>query len=406
MATLHKINERKGMKDKITNLQQQIDDLEKNRAAHLEGSNRVLRQQVALLELAHDAITVRDMSAKITYWNGGAEKLYGWKKSEAIGKVIHKLLKTKYPIPLSDIEKTVLDKGEWQGELIHFTREKTPIVVESRWGLQRDESGAPMAILEINRDITDRKIAESLTKDYQGRLEKANVELRDFAFIASHDLREPLRKLTVFSSILEGKFAEALGEEGIVYVNKIQDAAVRMQELIDSLLMYSRVTTKAEPFIWVDIGEVIKEVVLDLEVPIQETGAVLEIGDLPRIQADPSQIRQLLQNLIGNALKFHRDTPHIKIYGEACWEASCKIFVQDDGIGFDESYLDLIFQPFKRLHGKSSPYKGSGMGLAICRKIVDRHNGTITAHSVPGTGSTFVVTLPLKQCGEHEVCAA
>ncbi len=406
MATLHRINEPNGMEERISNLEGQLDDLEKGHAVELERSNRVLRRQAALLELAHDAILVRDMDARIRHWNGGAEKLYGWKRGEAIGKVIHELLNTKYPIPLSEIEEIIMDIGEWQGELIQYTRENTPVVVESRWALQRDESGTAIAVLEINRDITDRKIAESLTKDYQARLEKTNQELRDFAFIASHDLREPLRKLSVFSSILEDKFAEVLGKEGMVYLEKIRDSGVRMQELIDSLLMYSRVTTKAEPFVWMDLGELVNEVILDLEIPIQETGAEVEIGELPRIQADPGQIRQLLQNLIGNALKFHKDAPRIKIYGETCWEASCKISVEDNGIGFDESYLDQIFQPFRRLHGQNSLYKGSGMGLAICRKIVDRHNGTITARSVPGEGSTFIITLPLKQCGEHDPCAA
>ena len=146
--------------------------------------------------------------------------------------------------------------------------------------------------------------------------------------------------------------------------------------------------------------------ILDLEIPIQETGAEVGADDLPEIEADPGQIRQLFQNLIGNALKFHSENPRIKIYAEACWEGTCKIYIEDNGIGFDESYLDRIFQPFQRLHGKSSPYKGSGIGLAICRKIVDRHNGTITAMSEPGKGSTFIVTLPLRQSDENEACAA
>ncbi len=224
--------------------------------------------------------------------------------------------------------------------------------------------------------------------------------------MASHDLQEPLRKLSTFGNILETKFAEVLGHEGQAYLSKMLNAMARMQELIDSLLNYSRVTTKWEPFVFVDLAELVEEVVGDLEVPIEQTGAQVKIGDLPRIQADSSQLRQLFENLIINALKFHGDNPGIKIYAEACWEGTCKIFIEDNGIGFDEKHVNRIFLPFQRLHSKSSPYKGSGMGLAICRKIVERHNGTISASSVPGKGSTFIVTLPLKQCEDVEACAA
>ncbi len=375
-------------------------------SAAFPGSNLAFCETGALLDLAHDAIVVRDLDARIKYWNKAAEKLYGWKRREANGKIIHELLRTRFPIPVREIESIVLDKGKWQGELIHYTRKKKPIVVESRWALQRDENGHPVAMLEINRDITARKIAEAAAKDYSTRLERSNQELRDFASIASHDLQEPLRKVSTFGSILETRFAGALGKEGQTYLNKMLDATARMQALIESLLIYSRVTTRSEPFVSVGLGKLVKEVILDLEIPIQETGAEVGADDLPEIEADPGQIRQLFQNLIGNALKFHSENPRIKIYAEACWEGTCKIYIEDNGIGFDESHLDRIFQPFQRLHGKSSPYKGSGIGLAICRKIVDRHNGTITAMSEPGKGSTFIVTLPLRQSDENEACAA
>ncbi|MFZ0928959.1 MAG: ATP-binding protein [Syntrophobacteraceae bacterium] len=374
--------------------------------AKLAESNKVLREQAALLELVHDAIIVRGLDAKIKYWNKAAEKLYGWHRREAKGKIVYELLRTQFPVPLHEIESVVLDRGEWQGELIHRTRQNTPVVVESRWALQRDENEDPVAMLETNRDITARKIAESAAKDYSSKLEKSNQELRDFASIASHDLQEPLRKLSIFGGILKTEFADALGKQGQAYLGKMLDATARMQKLIESLLMYSRIATRSEPFISVDLGELVEEVLLDLEIPIQETGAKVETGALPRIQADPGQIRQLFQNLIGNALKFNGDNPHIKVYSETCWEGTCKIFIEDNGIGFEEKHLDKIFEPFQRLHGKSSPYKGSGMGLAICRKIIERHNGAITARSAPGKGSTFIVTLPLKQCDENEACAA
>lgn len=399
MAILDRSAKSKRTNDKPP-VKSNVYELRGGRVAAFAESNRMLRELAALPELAHDAMIVRDLDARINYWNKAAEKLYGWKRSEAVGKIVYQLLGTRFPIPLSEVESIVLDRGEWQGELIQSTRDNMPVVVESRWALQRDEDGNPIAMLEINRDITSRKIAEAAAKDYSSRLEKHNQELRDFAFIASHDLQEPLRKLSAFGGILDARFADALGEEGRAYLGKMLDAASRMQELIESLLTYSRVTTRSEPFVSVDLGELVEEVLVDLEIPIQEAGAKVETGSLPGIQADPGQMRQLFQNLIGNALKFHGKDPHIRIYAEACWEGTCKIFIEDNGIGFEEKHLDRIFQPFQRLHGRSSPYKGSGVGLAICSKIVDRHNGTITAVSEPGKGSTFIIALPVKQCGE------
>ena len=369
-------------------------------------SNKLLREHARLLELVHDAIIVRDLEARIKYWNKAAERLYGWSGKEAKGKIVHKLLETRFSMPREEIESIVLTKGEWHGELIHRTRRNTQVVVESRWALQLDDKSNPIGMLEINRDITARKIAESSANEYAAKLEKTNRELRDFAFIASHDLQEPLRKISTFGELLAERFAGSLGKEGRTYLDKMLHGAVRMRELIESLLVCSRITTKAEPFVSVDLGGLVSQALEDLEVPVRETGAKVEVGPLPGIDADPEQIRQLMQNLIGNALKFNNGRPFIRIYSQACWEGRCSIYVEDNGIGFDEKDLDKIFQPFQRLHGRASPYKGSGMGLAICRKIVERHNGTITARSVPGKGSTFIVGLPLKQCDSENACAA
>jgi light-regulated signal transduction histidine kinase (bacteriophytochrome) len=200
----------------------------------------------------------------------------------------------------------------------------------------------------------------------------------------------------------------------------MQNAAIRMEALIDDLLTLSRVTTRAQPFMPTNLTQVVQEVLSDLEVRIQQTGGRIEVGELPTLEADPIQMRQLLQNLIGNALKFHRaeEPPAIKIYSQRLTERErrptdseagartratgmnsserCQIFIEDNGIGFDEKYTSRIFNAFQRLHGRSE-YEGTGMGLAICRKIVERHDGSITAQSVLGQGSTFVVTLPLQQ---------
>ena len=222
--------------------------------------------------------------------------------------------------------------------------------------------------------------------------------------MASHDLQEPLRKIQAFGDQLKTDYSGSLGEEGADYLERMQNAAVRMQALIQALLNYSRVTSKAKPFSAIDLAASAREAVSNLEASIRDTGGRVEIEELATIDADPVQMVQLFQNLIGNALKFHgKERPAVKVYGLPC-EADRKrggpgciqIFVEDNGIGFDEKYLDRIFTPFQRLHGRGV-YEGTGIGLAICRKIVDRHGGTITAKQLPGKGTTFIVSLPVKQ---------
>ncbi len=367
----------------------------------LIGNISILEEQSALLDLAHDAIFVRDMQGRIVFWNNGAEKTYGWSKEEALGKGTAELLKAWYPVPVEAIAREVLTTGSWSGELRHLRRDGKPIIVESRWAPRKDEKGDPAGFLEINRDITEHKEADRQLLSYMKKLKSSNSVLNDFAFVASHDLQEPLRKITIFSGMLAREFSGGLAGDGELYLQKIQSAAARMQELIQSLLMYSRVSTQTAPLVSVDLSELVQAMVHELEIPVKESGATIEVSNLPKIQADPTQMRQLFQNLIGNGLKFHGErAPHIRVYGQPCGGESCRIFVQDNGIGFDEKYLDLIFKPFQRLHAMSSPYKGSGMGLTISRKIVDRHNGTITARSVPGEGSTFILTLPIEQVEE------
>ncbi len=246
-------------------------------------------------------------------------------------------------------------------------------------------------------------------------LTRSNRELQDFAFVASHDLQEPLRKIQAFGDLLKQDYGGVLGDEGCDFIQRMQNASRRMDRLIKDLLAYSRVTTKAQPFAPVDLNQITQEALNDLEARIKQTGGQVTIGALPTIEADALQMHQLLQNLIGNALKFHRlgvppivtvtsavseekaaedEASHSTSAPPMCEIPMCEITVTDNGIGFDEKYLDRIFTPFQRLHGKNE-YEGTGMGLAICRKVVERHGGTIIAHSQPGVGSTFLICLPL-----------
>ena len=227
------------------------------------------------------------------------------------------------------------------------------------------------------------------------RLEQSNRELESFAFVASHDLQEPLRKIQTFGELVEQRGADHLDAAGRDYLARMVSAASRMQALIHALLQYSRIATRAEPPVEVALGPLVRDVLSDLSIPLAESGASVAVDELPTVVGGPVQMRQLFQNLLSNALKYRGDEPpKIRVWA-VCDRQSpgIEIRVRDNGIGFDESSLSRLFQPFSRLQGRGE-YEGTGMGLAICRRIVERHGGSITATSAPGKGSTFIVVLP------------
>jgi signal transduction histidine kinase/ligand-binding sensor domain-containing protein len=230
------------------------------------------------------------------------------------------------------------------------------------------------------------------------RLESSNRDLEHFAYVASHDLQEPLRKIQAFSDRVTKQYSTSLDDQGRDYLQRMNGAAARMQRLIDALLTLSRVTTKKKENELIDLVPLVHEVIGDLEVRIQSTGGRVLVGELPRIEGDPVQIRQLFQNLIGNALKFHKrgEAPTVQVYALRRSPGQAEVYVEDNGIGFDEKDAERVFLPFHRLHGRSE-YEGTGIGLTICQKIVERHAGTIRAESVPGKGSRFVVALPTQE---------
>jgi len=253
-------------------------------------------------------------------------------------------------------------------------------------------------------DITQIREAEQELGLLNRRLREQVKDLQDFAYIASHDLQEPLRKVASFAEMLVFRHSGSLNEQGLDYLERIQSAAKRMRQLINGLLEYSRVGSKALPFGPVELEEVLKDVLVTLEFKIEKTKAKVEVEKLPRIEADPLQMEQLFQNLIGNALKFAgpAKAPLVRIFCQEAVEENSsdslyRIYVEDNGIGFKNDHVAKIFQPFERLHGRGAGYEGVGMGLAICKKIVERHGGNITARGTPGEGATFEITLPEKQ---------
>jgi PAS domain S-box-containing protein len=325
----------------------------------------------------------------------------------------------------------------WPDESIHWLLAKGDI--------HCDDEGRARRVIGVNIDITARKLAEQelarqtlLLQDahhslqhlnanlemivhqrteklmetadtlsqLNTELERSNQELLDFAHVASHDLQEPLRKIQAFGNLLEEEHGDVLGD-GKAYLDRMRNAASRMQILINDLLAFARVTTRAQPFSLVDLNSIAQEVIDDLETRVKSTGGQIECGQLPEIEADALQMHQMFLNLLSNALKFHRNDvpPRVTISAERVDETGeiispdgsyCRIRVQDNGIGFDEKYLDRIFTVFQRLHRKNE-YEGTGIGLAVVRKIAERHNGAVTATSTPDEGATFIITLPVMQ---------
>ena len=281
------------------------------------------------------------------------------------------------------------------------------LVTKMPW---RDKDGNLIGTFGASQDVTPLKEAEESLRKFTAQLERSNRELEDFAYVASHDLQEPLRKIVVFGERLQEKAADRLEPETLDYLQRMRKAASRMQTLINDLLAFSRVTTKAQPFTRVNLAQTAREVIEDLEGRIEMTKGRVEQGELPTIDAEPLQMRQLLQNLIGNALKFRRpEVPPVakieaKVFSGVLPHAPpdtanqnwCELTVSDNGIGFDEKYLDRIFNVFQRLHTRNE-YEGTGMGLAIVRKIVLLHGGFITARSTPGHGAAFIAMLPVSQ---------
>ena len=257
------------------------------------------------------------------------------------------------------------------------------------------------AMLKV--EIADRTRAEEALALRAKELARSNQELQQFGHMVSHELQEPLRKVQGLAELLRTKSHDALTEQGIDILERLQAAAGRMRTLVNDVLAYSLVETKGQAFATVDLAELVSAVMSDLEVSIQQSEGRVITKNLPSIQGDPRQLRQLFQNLISNGLKFHApgQSPLVTVYshlldnrGNPAGAEICELVVEDDGIGFDQKYEHKMFNLFQRLHSRGA-YEGKGIGLAMCRKIVERHRGSIKALSHPGQGAKFVVTLPV-----------
>ena len=369
----------------------------------------------AIIDSAVDGIITINTSGIIELFNPAASKLFGYTQEEMRGQRIEMLMPEPNKTKHEGYMQHYLHTGE--KKIIGIGREVTAMKKDGTLfpitlSVSEVKFGDRIIFTGIVHDITETKLAEEKLRRYAAALQRSNSELQDFAYVSSHDLQEPLRKIQSFGDRLKTKEHENLSEEGKDYLERMLNAAARMQQLINDLLTFSRVTTLAKEFVQVDLNKVLAEVLSDIEVSIEKSGATIESGPLPVIQAEPTQMRQLFQNMLSNALKFKRDgvKPVIKIYSRGIQreehlvstpgDEQVEILFEDNGIGFDEKYTDKIFNIFQRLEAKK--FEGSGVGLAICRKIAIYHGGKIDVRSTPGTGTTFIVTLARKQLKNQE----
>lgn len=369
----------------------------------------------ALFESSTEGIIISDTSGVIIKINPSAERMFRYKHDELVGQKIEILVPRK-----------VVNKHEgYRHEFNAHPKARSMGMGRDLYALRKDSTEFPVEIslsyfvmdgmqytISFIIDITHRKkaedeilLAKANLERYAEQLKSSNKELEQFAYVASHDLQEPLRKIQAFGDRIRSNEDKALSDTGRDYLDRVLNAAERMQNLINALLSFSRISSQAKPFRQIDMRQVMNEVLSDLEVSIENAGAVIHLeGNFPNIEADPMQMWQLFQNLVSNALKFQKAgaRPEIVIKCEQLSNVPpdgrrkyAQISVTDNGIGFDEKYKEKIFNIFQRLEGVN--YKGTGVGLAICRKIAQRHGGDIIAQSSPGLGSSFVVTLPYSQ---------
>lgn len=369
---------------------------------HLQIEVAERTQQASLLDLTHDSIFVRDMDFFVTYWNKGAEELYGWSPRAALAKHSQELLQTEYPVPLTEILAELLRTGRWEGELRRKTAAGSEVVVASRWSLRRDEQGRPAAILETSNDVTERKRREreiqTLNEALAVRskeLEVTNKELEAFAYSVSHDLRAPLRHMAGYAELLQKRVSSLMDEKSHRYMAMILESAKRMGNLIDDLLAFSRIGRAETQKTQVNLEQLVKEAVSEVKQEASGRDIVWKIGTLPVCYGDRSMLRLVFINLLSNAVKFTRPRPKAEI------EIGCaggntgelEVFVKDNGAGFDMKYASKLFGVFQRLHQTES-FEGTGIGLATVQRIIHRHGGYVRAEGAVDHGATFYFSIP------------
>ncbi|MBX3747752.1 MAG: PAS domain S-box protein [Verrucomicrobiae bacterium] len=366
------------------------------RIAEVEERLKVSFREIEDLKAAldeHAIVAITDARGRITYVNDKFCAISKYAREELLGQD-HRLINSGHHPKefIRDLWRTIGRGGVWHGELKNRARDGTHYWVDTTIVPFLDEAGRPRQYVAIRAEITERKLAEEALQRRTEELARSNHDLEQFAYVASHDLQEPLRAVAGCVQILQRKYGGQMGAGADELIGHVVDGAQRMRKLIDDLLEFSRVGTRGGKFQRITVGTALAEALRNLAVALEESGGRIVNDPLPEVEADPTQLTQLFQNLIGNAIKFRGpEAPRVQIGAErrgGWWEIS----VRDNGIGIEPQYFERLFRIFQRLHTRRE-YPGTGIGLAICRRIVERHGGRIWVESKPGEGTTFFFTL-------------
>ena len=365
---------------------------------HAEEALRQSEQRFSsMLEAVRDyAIIFLELDGRVASWNKGAERIKGYRAEEIVGQHFSRFYT---PADIANGKpdhelQVATSEGQFEDEDWRVRKGGSQFWANVVITALRDVSGKVNGFVKITRDLTARKQAEDEIRRYAEDLKRSNQELEHFAYVASHDLQEPLRTVSSFSQLLARRYQGKLDADADEFITFVVEGATRMQTLINDLLAFSRIGTRGNPFAPVDCEEILQAAKENLEVAIAESGAVITHDPLPALVADQTQLTQLFQNLFSNAIKFRRPAEAPRIHVSAArQDGAWRFSVRDNGIGIDPQYFDRIFIIFQRLHGREE-YSGTGIGLAICKKIVERHGGRMWVESEPGTGSTFHFTIP------------
>lgn len=359
---------------------------------------------VSLAEaLNRSNILIRRLDGTIEHWTSGCERLYGWTETEALGRKSHDLLQTKFSDPMDKIHQELVTNGTWQGDLTQRHKDGRWLLISTEWAVLPGENGAPARVISTHNDITSRLEMEreldatnQRLRQMAEELERSNEELEEFARIASHDLSAPITTARWLTDLLISRHSKQLDKEGMTCATQISTSLERMADLIDAVLAHALAGKGAiAAHEETDANAALSAAMENLRKDIATSGAVVQSEALPKLLVRPGPLTQLFQNLLSNALKYHRpDVPPRVEISAARDGHQWTIEVRDNGVGIEPEWFERIFLPLQRRH--SSRVKGSGIGLATCKKIVTRAGGDIWVESELGVGSAFYFSLP---CG-------
>lgn len=412
------ITERKRMEEELKSLNKTLEQRVAERTADLKESEEKFRKISAS---AQDAIIMLDSKERVSYWNEAAEEMFDYSKGNVLGRHLHELIipekfreghlngfKKFQEAGLGaslgkTLELSALKKG---GKEFPIELSLSGVKIKGKWnaiGIIRDITKRKRMSERLLAEIGGRKKVQKRVKQIVEELKRSNDELEQFAYVASHDLQEPLRMVSSYTQLLARRYKDKLDDDAKEFIEFAVDGATRMQRLINDLLQYSSLGTKGKPFEPRDCTVIFDKAIANLKIAIEDSGAIVTHDNLPNIMVDSTQFVQLFQNLIGNAIKFRREEEPPRVHVSAKHNEDEWMFsVSDNGIGMDPQYADRIFVIFQRLH-KKNEYPGSGIGLAICKKIVERHGGQIRVDSEVGKGTTFNFTIPIIKEEETEL---